>query len=51
MNKDEFVEYLNKLGINIEESKLNELQRYYELLIEKNKVMNLTNITDRKSVV
>lgn len=50
MNKDEFVEYLNKLGINIEESKLNELQRYYELLIEKNKVMNLTNITEEKDV-
>ena len=50
MNEQEFINYLEKLGINIDESKLKQLERYYEFLVEKNKVMNLTNIIEKESV-
>ncbi|MBQ7707048.1 MAG: 16S rRNA (guanine(527)-N(7))-methyltransferase RsmG [Lachnospiraceae bacterium] len=47
---------LEEFLINIDESliddkKLAQFENYYELLIEKNKVMNLTAITDRDEVV
>lgn len=50
MTKDSFIEELKKIGIEITESKLNQLEAYYELLIEYNKVMNLTAITEKESV-
>jgi len=50
MNEKTFVEYALKLGIKIEENKLRMLDRYYELLVEKNKVMNLTNIIEKDDV-
>lgn len=50
MNQDKFIEELKKLNINITELQLHQLEKYYELLIEYNKVMNLTGITEKKDV-
>ena len=50
MNVAEFVEELEKININLDKDKLNKLEKYYELLVEYNKVMNLTGITDKKEV-
>jgi len=38
--------YLSELNIYATPDKLEKLERYYDLLIEKNRVMNLTTITD-----
>jgi len=50
MNKDRFIEEVENLGIEITDKKLNQLEKYYELLIEYNKVMNLTGITEKEEV-
>ena len=50
MNKDRFISEIEKLGIEITEKKLEQLEKYYELLIEYNKVMNLTGITEKDEV-
>lgn len=50
MNQDKFILELSKLNINITELQLQQLERYYELLIEYNKVMNLTGITLKEDV-
>ena len=42
---------LNELGIQINEKMLEQFEQYYELLVEWNKVMNLTGITDYDEVV
>ena len=46
MNEIKFIEELKKLNISSEQNKLLKLKKYYEILIEKNKVMNLTAITE-----
>ncbi len=50
MNKDNFIKEVEKLGIEIDNTKLNRLEKYYEMLIEYNKVMNLTGITEKEEV-
>ena len=50
MNQDNFILELKKLNINITEKQLCQLEKYYELLIEWNKVMNLTGITVKEEV-
>ena len=50
MNQDKFILELSKLNINITPLQLQQLEIYYELLIEYNKVMNLTGITDKEDV-
>lgn len=40
-----------ELGIELSEKQLFQFQKYYEMLIEKNKVMNLTAITEWNEVV
>ena len=50
MNKDKFIEEIKKIGIEVTEKKLNQLEIYYNMLIEYNKVMNLTGITDKNEV-
>ena len=50
MNKDRFIEEVKNLGIEITNEKLEQLEKYYELLIEYNKVMNLTGITEKREV-
>lgn len=50
MNKDRFISEVESLGIEITDKKLEQLEKYYELLIEYNKVMNLTGITEKEDV-
>lgn len=50
MNQNKFIEELSKLNIFPTDTQLDQLQRYYELLIEYNKVMNLTGITEKDEV-
>ena len=46
------IEFVNEIKIvDISDKKLKQFELYYEMLIEKNKVMNLTAITDRDEVV
>jgi len=50
MNKDRFIEEVENLDVEITNKKLEQLEKYYELLIEYNKVMNLTGITEKEKV-
>ena len=50
MNKDRFKEELSKIGIEVNKDQLLKLEKYYELLIEYNKVINLTSITEKGQV-
>ena len=50
MNKDRFINEVKNLSIEITDKKLEQLEKYYELLIEYNKVMNLTGITEKEEV-
>ena len=50
MTENEFIEEVKKLGININDTQLHQLNRYYELLVEWNEKMNLTNITIKEDV-
>ena len=45
-----FIEELKNLGIEIDDTKLNQLEKYYELLVEWNEKMNLTGITKKEDV-
>lgn len=47
---EEFVNELQKLGINITDYQLQQLEEYYNILIEQNKIMNLTRITNKEDV-
>jgi 16S rRNA (guanine527-N7)-methyltransferase len=46
-----FEDGLSKLNIKLEESQMLQFLDYYEFIIEKNRVMNLTTITDFEEVV
>lgn len=46
-----FENELSKLGITLSNLQLQQFMTYYELLVEKNKVMNLTAITDFNEVL
>ena len=50
MNIEEFIKELQIMGIEINNEQLEQLEKYYKLLIEYNKVMNLTGITEIKEV-
>ena len=50
MNQSEFIEELKKLEIYPTDVQLQQLEKYYEMLIEYNKKMNLTAITDKEDV-
>ena len=50
MTESEFIKYVEDLGITCDDDKLIKLNKYYEMLVEYNKVMNLTGITDKKQV-
>ena len=50
MNKELFIEELNKLGINVTEDQLSKLNKFYKLLIEWNEKINLTRITEENEV-
>lgn len=40
-----------RLGIELSDEQINKFQKYYEMLIETNKVMNLTAITGKEEVI
>ena len=50
MNNTEFINYLKELNIEATEEKLDQLEKYYELLVETNKVTNLTRIIEKEEV-
>ena len=50
MIENEFIKYIEELGVICDDDKLNKLKKYYEMLVEYNKVMNLTGITEKKQV-
>ena len=51
LNTSVFYSGLEKLGISLSEEQINQFLKYYEMLVEKNKVMNLTAITEFEEVV
>lgn len=50
MTNEEFIKELEKLNIVLTQNQLNQLERYYQLLIEWNEKINLTRITEKKEV-
>ena len=48
---DKMTDGTRELGITLSEQQLEQFYRYYKLLIEWNKVMNLTGITELEEVV
>lgn len=50
MTENEFVKYVNELGISISNEQLLQLNKYFELLVEWNQKMNLTGITVKEDV-
>ena len=50
-NVEFFLDELGKLNISLSEMQINQFIRFYEMLIEKNKVMNLTAITEFDEVI
>lgn len=50
MNKEEFIRQLKLININIDEDKLSKLDKFYKLLVEWNKKINLTRIIDEEDV-
>lgn len=50
MNNEQFLYELEKLNIKLTDIQLNQLLKYYEMLVEYNKVMNLTGITIKEDV-
>ena len=50
MNREEFILEVNKLGIDLDDDKLNKLDKFYDLLISWNEKINLTTITKKEDV-
>ena len=50
MNREQFVKQLENINVKLTENQLNQLEKYYEMLVEYNKVMNLTGITEHNQV-
>ena len=48
---DKFLEELEKISVELSEKQLEQFRIYYEMLVEKNKVMNLTGITEWDEVL
>ena len=50
MNKEQFINEVSKLNINLTNTMLDQLEQYYEILVTENKKYNLTAITDKEAV-
>ncbi len=50
MNNEEFKQELKKLGIELTKLQEQQLEQFYEILIEENKKINLTRITAKEEV-
>lgn len=52
MNKiKEYLEDITEGKVTLNDTQLEQFDKYYEILVEKNKVMNLTAITEREDVI
>ncbi len=50
MNNNEFIEELKKINIELTKEQKSQLEKFYQLLIEWNKQINLTRIIDKEDV-
>lgn len=50
MNEGQFISALEAHGITLNEHQLKQFDQYFELLVETNKHLNLTTITERGDV-
>ena len=50
MNREEFIEGLTKLNINLSVHSLDNLEKYYNILVEENSKYNLTRIIKKEDV-
>lgn len=50
MNQTNFIEELKKINIELTKIQLDQLEEYFNLIVEFNKVMNLTGITEKEQV-
>ena len=50
MNKEEFIQNVKNIGIDIDDKKMEMLEKYYDLLIGWNEKINLTAITKKEDV-
>ena len=50
MNKEEFIEALKEINIEITEKQLKQLDQFYHLMLEWNEKINLTRITEETAV-
>ena len=50
MTQNEFIKALNDINVILTQIQLDQLNKYYELLVEYNKVMNLTGINEKEEV-
>ena len=50
-NTQDFVSKLEAMGITLTDEQVQQFITYYEMLVEKNKVMNLTGITEFDEVL
>ena len=51
MNKERLKQYFAQMGIELDDKQADAFVRYYEMLVDKNKVMNLTAITEPEDVL
>lgn len=50
MNKEQFIKSLQELNIEITEEQINKLEKFYQLMVEWNKKINLTRIVEKEDV-
>lgn len=50
MNDEQFLIEMSKIGYNLSENQINQFNKYYELLVDWNKKINLTSITEKNDV-
>ena len=50
MNKESFYQVLTENGLILSDVQKRQLHTYFKMLVEKNKVMNLTGITEENEV-
>lgn len=50
MQINDFIEELKKININITDEQLNQLEKYFNILIEENEKINLTSIINKEDV-
>lgn len=48
---EKFLDEVNKISVELSDKQLEQFRIYYEMLVEKNKVMNLTGITEWNEVL